>query len=93
MLLTIAHHYPRREHVGAFLAFRAEIDTGMAGNTCPGQPRVVPRCGGAPPGGDRSLGVRRGSSGGGPRLMSIGEPGPEWSARPDEVLRLELVTR
>lgn len=31
MLLTIAHHYPRREHVGAFLAFRAEIDTGMAG--------------------------------------------------------------
>lgn len=93
MFLTIAHHYPRPEHVEAFLAFMAEIEAGMSGT--PGlvtlesfrdvvQPRLV------------AIGrweSAEAAQAGVPRLMSIGERKPEWSARPDEVFQLELVTR
>ena len=91
VFLAVAHHYPRPEHLEAFVVVMCDVEAGMAGT--PGlisieSFRDVVET--------RLVAIGRWESPaaaqvGVPRLMSIGERDPEWSARPDEVFPLELV--
>jgi hypothetical protein len=93
VFLAVAHHYPRPEHLGAVVVVMCDVETGMAGT--PGLisiesfRKVVET---------RLPAISRWESpeaaqAGVPRLMSIGERDPRWSARPDEVFQLEVVAR
>ena len=93
MFVTIAHHYPRPEHVETFVAFMADIEEGMAGT-----PGLVSLESFRDVAQTRLVAIGRWESpeaaqAGVSRLMTIGARDPEWSARPDEVMQLQLVTR
>jgi quinol monooxygenase YgiN len=89
MHVTIAMHYPNTEHSDAFFAFMKRVQTAMQGT--PGlasfesfrdvaEPRLVAIARWESP--EAFLAAM-------PRLRAVEGRDPSWSARPDELLRLD----
>ena len=88
MHVAIAIHYPKPEHVDAFLAFMAKVEAGMQDT-----PGLISFESWRDLSSGRLVGLSRWESQDAfiaamPRLLSIGGRDPAWSAQPDDLLSL-----